>query len=148
VDASSARVKMASSRHATFLNRTRDTSAKSFEQRFSGTAIEGQTPFAATTPYIELNPCRGDLVWNPVDWAWSTYRLHAASRSRSSRSRGRRAGGGSRSRATRSCAARHRDLVTRHAEEAKYRGAARAAGERASSYTTRCEIARGADGAA
>ena len=48
-----------------------------FEGRFKSNVVQNQEYLLGCQRYIELNPVRAGLVFDPVDDSWSSYRVHA-----------------------------------------------------------------------
>ena len=48
-----------------------------FEGRFKSCVVQSGAYFLACQRYIELNPVRSNMVRDPADYAWSSYRAHA-----------------------------------------------------------------------
>ena len=49
-----------------------------FDRRFAATLVESSAQLMLTARYVELNPVRAGLVSDPGDFAWSSFRFHAA----------------------------------------------------------------------
>jgi len=62
--------------YAQYRNKRRGGSGKLFEQRYGCVAIVDERQLAATTAYVDLNPVRAGIHVCPLDFPWSTCRLH------------------------------------------------------------------------
>jgi putative transposase len=70
-------VKTFGQRYAQQRNARRHASGRLFEERYHSAPILSERQLAVTTAYVELNPVRAGMVEDPMDYQWSTYRLHA-----------------------------------------------------------------------
>lgn len=55
-------------------NRRHERVGHLFQGRFESKLIEEDSHLVVVARYIDLNPVRSDLVPNPSDWPWSSYR--------------------------------------------------------------------------
>jgi len=64
-------------RYAQYVNRTYQRTGTLFEGRFRSSLVEADAYLLACQRYIELNPVRADMVQNPGEYSWSSYRTNA-----------------------------------------------------------------------
>ena len=57
-----------------YFNERRDRVGHLFQGRFKASLIERDTYLLEAVRYVELNPCRAELVSRPEEWAWSSFR--------------------------------------------------------------------------
>lgn len=61
-------------RYAQYVNRFYKRSGSVWEGRFKSSLIQAEEYLLTCYRYIELNPVRADMVCDPGDYAWSSYR--------------------------------------------------------------------------
>jgi putative transposase len=61
------------SRHARYVNRTRDRRGPVWDRRFHSVLIESDEQLLEAARYVALNPTRAGLCERPEDWPWSSY---------------------------------------------------------------------------
>src|SRR5258708_29444793 len=59
-----------------YVNRTYRRSGTLWEGRFRSCLAQSEDYVLACYSYIELNPVRAGMVRHPVDYRWSSYRVH------------------------------------------------------------------------
>ena len=57
-----------------WFNRRRDRCGHLFQGRFKASLVDEGAYFLEVVRYVELNPCRAELVSHPVEWEWSSFR--------------------------------------------------------------------------
>ena len=80
-DSLSVFIKGTSQRYAQYRNKRFRTTGKLFEQRYRSKPVESESHLAVATAYIDLNPVRAHILDDGSQYPWSTYRVHAGSRS-------------------------------------------------------------------
>ncbi len=63
-------------RYAQYVNRYYKRSGSVWEGRFKASLIQAEEYLLTCYRYIELNPVRADMVRDPGDYAWSSYRCN------------------------------------------------------------------------
>lgn len=63
-------------RYAQYLNRVYRRSGSVWEGRFKASLIQAEEYLLVCYRYIELNPVRADMVRDPGEYRWSSYRWH------------------------------------------------------------------------
>lgn len=63
-------------RYAQYVNRFYNRSGSVWEGRFKASLIQAEEYLLTCYRYIELNPVRADMVRDPGDYAWSSYRCN------------------------------------------------------------------------
>lgn len=48
-----------------------------WDSRYKSSLVHEDAYFLACQRYIELNPVRAGMVWDPADYRWTSYRAHA-----------------------------------------------------------------------
>lgn len=64
--------------HSQYLNRTYARTGGLWEGRFRSCLVQTDTYLLTCYSYIESNPVRAGMVQRPHDYAWSSYRINAA----------------------------------------------------------------------
>jgi putative transposase len=64
-------------RYAQYVNRSYRRSGSVWEGRFKASLIQAEEYLLKCYRYIELNPVRADMVRDPGEYRWSSYRWHA-----------------------------------------------------------------------
>lgn len=64
-------------RYVQYFNRTYGRSGTLWEGRFRSSVVQSETYLLQCYRYIELNPVRANMVDDPADYAWSSYRVNA-----------------------------------------------------------------------
>lgn len=59
---------------ARYFNERRSRAGHLFQGRFKASLIERETYLLEAVRYVELNPCRANLVSRPESWDWSSFR--------------------------------------------------------------------------
>ncbi|MFB6803830.1 transposase [Peribacillus butanolivorans] len=62
------------SRYAISFNRRHDHDGHLFQGRYHSVLIESIEQFTATSRYIHLNPVKANIVKNPAEYKWSSYK--------------------------------------------------------------------------
>jgi putative transposase len=63
-------------RYAQYVNRVYRRSGSIWEGRFKASLIQAEEYLLTCYRYIELNPVRADMVCDPSEYRWSSYRWH------------------------------------------------------------------------
>ncbi len=63
-------------RYAQYVNRVYRRSGSVWEGRFKASLIQAEAYLLTCYRYIELNPVRADMVHDPSEYRWSSYRWH------------------------------------------------------------------------
>lgn len=63
-------------RYAQYVNRVYKRSGSVWEGRFKSSLIQAEAYLLTCYRYIELNPVRADMVHDPSEYRWSSYRWH------------------------------------------------------------------------
>jgi putative transposase len=63
--------------HSQYMNRKYCRTGALWEGRFRSSLVQSESYLLACYRYIELNPMRAELVSNPADYEWSSYRINA-----------------------------------------------------------------------
>lgn len=63
--------------YAQTFNRVHNRNGHLFEGRFKGFIVEKESYLLEVARYIALNPVRANIVVQPADWQWSSYRATA-----------------------------------------------------------------------
>src|SRR3989338_590577 len=63
-------------RYAQYVNRVYRRSGSVWEGRFKASLIQAEDYLLTCYRYIELNPVRADMVRDPGEYRWSSYRWH------------------------------------------------------------------------
>jgi putative transposase len=63
-------------RYVGYFNYNYSRSGTLFEGRFRSNLVQNDQYFMICLRYIELNPVRAGIVKDPVDYQWSSYRVH------------------------------------------------------------------------
>jgi len=63
-------------RYAQYVNRIYKRSGSVWEDRFKASLIQAEEYLLTCYRYIELNPVRADMVGDPSEYRWSSYRWH------------------------------------------------------------------------
>jgi putative transposase len=63
--------------YASYYNRKYDRIGTLWAGRYRGIPIGDEDYFLTCFRYIEMNPVRAQMVRDPADYRWSTYRVHA-----------------------------------------------------------------------
>jgi len=69
-------MKRVAGRHTRRINRQTGRTGTLWESRYKSSPIETDAYLLACCRYVELNPVRADLVKNPEEYLWSSYRAH------------------------------------------------------------------------
>ncbi len=72
-----AMMKRVGQRYVQFINRKYGRFGTLWQGRYHSSLVDTERYFLACQRYIELNPQRAGLVSHPVDYEWSSYRVHA-----------------------------------------------------------------------
>jgi putative transposase len=64
-------------RYTPYINHTYGTSGSIWEGRFKASLIHDEEYLLTCMRYIELNPVRANMVSNPAQYRWSSYRCNA-----------------------------------------------------------------------
>ena len=64
-------------RYVQYINRHYKRSGTLWEGRYKSSAVQAEDYLLACQRYIELNPVRADMVADPSQFRWSSYRRHA-----------------------------------------------------------------------
>ena len=64
-------------RYVQYINRQYKRSGTLWEGRFKASLVQAETYLLTCSRYIELNPVRAQMVTQPQDYRWSSYRCHA-----------------------------------------------------------------------
>src|SRR5699024_2265711 len=64
-------------RYVYYVNRTQQRTGTLWEGRYRASLIDSTRYLLACYRYIELNPVRAEMVAQPADYRWSSYRAHA-----------------------------------------------------------------------
>ena len=64
-------------RYVAYINRTYRRSGTLWENRYKSSVIDSETYLLVCQRYIELNPVRAEIVADPGQYTWSSYRYHA-----------------------------------------------------------------------
>lgn len=64
-------------RYVQYINKTYRRSGTLWEGRFRSCLIQEENYFLTCSRYVELNPVRAGLVFDPADYPWSSYRVNA-----------------------------------------------------------------------
>jgi putative transposase len=64
-------------RYVQYINRHYKRSGTLWEGRYKSSAVQAEDYLLACQRYIELNPVRADMVADPGQYRWSSYRRHA-----------------------------------------------------------------------
>jgi len=62
--------------YAQYFNKTHDYVGHLFQDRYHSEIIETNEQLLLTSRYIHLNPVKANLVRNPEDYKWSSYRMY------------------------------------------------------------------------
>jgi REP element-mobilizing transposase RayT len=62
--------------YATYFNRRHRKVGHLFQGRFSSVIVETDTHLSRLTKYIHLNPVKANIVHNPEEYIWSSYRAY------------------------------------------------------------------------
>ncbi len=76
-DGASLLMKHLGQRYAQYINRTYRRSGTLWEGRFRSCLTQDETYVLSCYRYIELNPVRANMVADPSDYLWSSYRANA-----------------------------------------------------------------------
>lgn len=64
-------------RYVQYINRRYNRVGTLWQGRYHSSLVDTESYFMACQRYIELNPVRAGIVAHPVDYEWSSYRVHA-----------------------------------------------------------------------
>lgn len=64
-------------RYVQYINRRYNRVGTLWQGRYHSSLVDTDSYFLACQRYIELNPVRAGIVGHPVDYEWSSYRVHA-----------------------------------------------------------------------
>jgi len=62
--------------YTTYFNVKREKSGHLFQGRYKSLVIDAESYFKELTRYIHLNPIRANMVENPEDYKWSSYKTY------------------------------------------------------------------------
>ncbi|MBU1214986.1 MAG: transposase [Gammaproteobacteria bacterium] len=80
-DAISTLMQSLNRRYAQYVNRIYRRSGSVWEGRFKASLIQAEEYLLTCYRYIELNPVRADMVRDPGEYRWSSYRWHGLGKS-------------------------------------------------------------------
>jgi putative transposase len=63
--------------YVAYINRVYGRTGTLWEGRYKAAVVQTERYFLACQRYIELNPVRAEMVSNPADYRWSSYRANA-----------------------------------------------------------------------
>jgi putative transposase len=72
-------MKNVTQRYVQHVNRIYSRTGSLWEGRFRACAIDSESYLLRCQRYIELNPVRAQLVSDPAEWAWSSFRANTGS---------------------------------------------------------------------
>ena len=75
--APAALMKRVGQRYVQYVNRRYRRFGTLWQGRYHSSLVDTEGYFLACQRYIELNPVRAGIVMHPVDYEWSSYRVHA-----------------------------------------------------------------------
>ena len=75
--APAALMKRVGQRYVQYINRRYRRYGTLWQGRYHSSLVDTENYFLTCQRYIELNPVRASLVAHPVDYEWSSYRVHA-----------------------------------------------------------------------
>ena len=58
-------------------NRRHGRSGHLFQGRFASVHVDREAHLLSACRYVDLNPVRAGLLWDPARWPWSSFRAHA-----------------------------------------------------------------------
>ena len=70
-------MKRVGQRYVQYVNRRYRRYGTLWQGRYHSSLVDTEGYFLACQRYIELNPVRAGIVTHPVDYEWSSYRVHA-----------------------------------------------------------------------
>lgn len=70
-------MKQIGQRYVQYINRRYNRVGTLWQGRYHSSLVDGDGYFLTCQRYIELNPVRAGIVVHPVDYEWSSYRVHA-----------------------------------------------------------------------
>lgn len=70
-------MKRVGQRYVQYVNRRYQRFGTLWQGRYHSSLVDTERYFLACQRYIELNPVRAGIVMHPVDYEWSSYRVHA-----------------------------------------------------------------------
>jgi putative transposase len=76
-------MKRLAGRQTRYRNRLERRSGTLWEGRYKSSIVDGEHYLGACIRYIEMNPVRALMVIDPLDYPWSSCRVHAGSESKS-----------------------------------------------------------------
>ncbi len=60
-----------------YINKTYRRTGTLWDSRYKSSLIQAETYLLTCQRYIELNPVRAAMVYDPADYRWSSYRANA-----------------------------------------------------------------------
>ncbi len=82
VESPAAMMKSLGERYAQYANRRYGRSGTLWQGRYRSCLVDNESYFLTCQRYIELNPVRANMVSDPADYAWSSYRANALGQDR------------------------------------------------------------------